>query len=119
MLILVLRARSAATLPRLATTHTALTLAAAVSLVSARDLLRSVLRTLEICETTSLVVDIKDLLRTLLVERNDALASRGLGSLLEVRVQCVPHAIAALGDGVFLVDALGLLSGLVLLVELL
>jgi len=64
-------------------------------------------------------VDIKNLLLALLVEGEDLVTGWRVRCLLEVRVQASPCASAPLRDGILLVDVLGLLTGLVLLVELL
>jgi hypothetical protein len=74
---------------------------------------------LEASKVDGLVVHVKDLLGTLVVERTHALASGSLGSLLEVRRQTPPALVGLLGDAVLLVDGLSLLGRVVLAIELL
>ena len=64
-------------------------------------------------------MDIENLLLTLLVEGEDLVASGCVRCLLEVRAQTSPCTLTLLGDGILLVDVLGLLGRLILLVELL
>lgn len=78
-----------------------------------------VLARLEVGKVAGLVVDVKDLLATLVVEVSELLASGGTHGLLEVGVQARPGSNALVSDTVLLVEALGLCRGLVLGIELL
>lgn len=75
------------------------------------------LSALQVRQMTSLVVNVHDLLVTLLVERTDFVAGRRAYCLFEVAVQAVPAESGSVRDTVLLVDGLTLLGHLVLGVE--
>lgn len=68
-------------------------------------------------QVLGLIVNIQDLLLSLLVERADLLTGRRVGGLFKVRGETRPCLVALGGDGVLLVDGLSALSDLVLGVE--
>jgi hypothetical protein len=67
---------------------------------------------LDVCETTSLGMDILDLTRCLGIEVDNLLASRGAGGLLVKRVQPGKYRVGPLRNAVRLIHRLGLLSSL-------
>lgn len=62
-------------------------------------------------------MDVLDLLATLRVEVDELLAGWGTSCLLEVGCQASEEAVGLGGDTIGLVDRLGLIGGMVLLVE--
>lgn len=75
------------------------------------------LSALEIGKVTGFVVNVHDLLLTLVVERANALASRRVRGALKVGSDASPASTSASGDAILLVHGLGLLRRLVLAVE--
>lgn len=78
-----------------------------------------VLASLEVGKVTGLVVNVEDLLATLVVEVSELLAGGSAESLLEVGVQARPSSDTLVSDTVLLVNALSLCGSLVLGIELL
>ena len=76
-----------------------------------------VLAGLEVGKVTSLIVNVENLLATLIIESSELLAGRGTESLLEVRVQTGPGSGTLVRNTVLGIEALCLLGGLVLAVE--
>ena len=75
------------------------------------------LASLEICQSSSLIVDISNLFVTLDVELSDPLPSWCAQGLLEVGSEPAPGICCSLADTVLIVHRLGFIAGLVLLVE--
>ena len=77
----------------------------------------AVLLLLQICQAPGLGVNLLHLLLAILVELDELLARRGVGSLLKVRGNTAEEGISPQGEAVGLVGGLGTVGSMVLLVK--